>query len=211
MKSRHLWQDNRTSTSMWSTGERGSAGFAEYLLQRLTPAPCASRNCCVWVHKGFSKYSKAEMSSFLQGLLLVCEVIDLVAPGENQQMLFKVIRCEDRAVIFLLLPKSASVFHQPRKWALSKAWDLWLQLGSLRGVPGGVSHSCRDSVFPHWHMRFRWCLLPFMWGNVMGIPGLPPLCRLCALSHLIKPSVERSAPGKTVLCLCSGVHITGLF
>lgn len=65
--------------------------------------------------KASQKYSKVEMIGFLQRLLLECEVIQLVATGENHQVLFKALRCEDLAVILLLLPKSVSVFRQTHK------------------------------------------------------------------------------------------------
>lgn len=45
------------------------------------------------------------MSCVLQGLLLVCEVIELVALGENQQVLFQSARMRRPCCYFTLLAK----------------------------------------------------------------------------------------------------------
>lgn len=47
------------------------------------------------------------MSCFLQGLLLVCEVIELVALGENQQVLFQ--KCSDAEALLEFYPSCQKV------------------------------------------------------------------------------------------------------
>lgn len=102
---------------MWPSGE--SVSVLQDLQNIYFKGPlavCAVIKAVLYeIIKASQKYSKVGMSCFMQGLLLECEVIEQVGQGENHQVLFKVLRCKDLAVIFLLLPKSASVFRQTRK------------------------------------------------------------------------------------------------